>query len=85
MKKIFLPILLMFCISLSGCRRVEEKEELLETTVTIKNDKDFTLFRATTKGPFLISIEGADVTLKMLKEEPGLEEGIEKEKKKAGK
>lgn len=77
-------MLILFC-SLSACRRAQEGEAQKETTVSIKNTRGFTLFKATTDGPFLISISGADVEIKMLEEEPGLEKNIEKEAKKAKK
>jgi hypothetical protein len=76
---LFAALIAMF---LSSCKRVEDSSKPRKTTVRILSNNGLQLFKAESDGPFLIGIEGADVSIQLLKQEPKIEEEAEKSAKK---
>jgi hypothetical protein len=75
MKSLFILSLLF----LTSCSIFKKKEEIATqaTKATILNSDGLKMFSTTTEGPFRIEIEGANVYIKMLKEESKIK--VEKE------
>lgn len=74
------PILCLL-VFLTSCVRREADDKPKTTRVTIISNTGIPMFSATSEGPFRIEIEGADVDIKLLKDEPAIEEEAKKVKK----
>lgn len=81
MKLIHLMFVIPCFLFAFGCARDKGKDKPKTTRVSIISNTGLKMFSATSEGPFRIEIEGADVSIKLLKEETDLTKKIEKAKK----